>query len=300
MINWFKKKITLIIAPDKGSRAMHISISHSFLSFALVLLLAIFVTGGYFSKIYIGYRQAITENKKLMSEKHKYAERVDEILNVLQQVKKVEMRLRGMLGMKNTRNIIENYPIGGPSVGEKLSFPSELRDIFEHQVFNSNVSEVKREGWLQQQRFKDIENFIDQKKHILLSTPSIWPIFGYITSGFGWRTHPLLHRKENHKGLDIYSVYGRNTPIRATADGRVILAGWAGSFGKTVMIDHGNGFTTRYSHCSKILVKQGDNVKQAQIVSFVGSTGMSTGPHLHYEVRYRGKAMNPMRFVKGR
>ena len=151
-----------------------------------------------------------------------------------------------------------------------------------------------------QQSIKNIESFITRKRDVLLSTPSIWPSFGYVTSKYGWRTHPLLKRKEFHRAIDIYNPLGRRTPVRATARGKVVVAGWVGSFGRSVIIDHGNGFSTRYSHCSKLIVKQGENVEQGQTIAYVGSTGMSTGNHLHYEVWYRGKHINPLRFVKGR
>jgi murein DD-endopeptidase MepM/ murein hydrolase activator NlpD len=121
-----------------------------------------------------------------------------------------------------------------------------------------------------------------------------------MTSSYGWRTNPITKRKEFHKAIDMYSIQGRRTPIRATARGRVIVAGWAGSFGRIAIIDHGNGFSTRYCHCSALIVKQGEQVEQGQIIAYVGNTGMSTGPHLHYEVWHRGKPVNPIRYVKGR
>jgi murein DD-endopeptidase MepM/ murein hydrolase activator NlpD len=298
--NWWVKRITLIIAPSRGSRSFHISVSYPFTAFLSLVALFIFTTGLYFSDIYMGYIKAVKTNRQLIEEKNFYSKKVEEALDILQNVKKIEMQVMGMLGMKSLRNIIENYPVGGTETDDKLNLSLELSNLFDRTRFEANVNEVKREAWHQQQGIKNIEGFLAKQRDVLLSTPSIWPVFGYITSGYGWRTHPLTKRREFHRALDIYSPLGRNTPIRATTRGRIILAGWAGSLGRTVIIDHGNGFSTRYCHCSNILVKQRETVEQGQIIAYVGNTGLSTGNHVHYEVWYRGKPVNPVQFVKGR
>jgi len=296
---WFSKKITLIIAPSRGSRSLHIHLSYPFVTFLSLLIILIFTGGAYITEIYFSYVNAIQSNQRLVREKDMYSKKVEETLDLLQDIRKVETKLKGMLGMKNARNVIENYSVGGTFKEDDLSY-GLLSDIYDQFRFKSNVNELKREVWEQNQSIKNIDSFILRKRDMLLSTPSIWPIFGYLTSGFGWRTHPITRRKEFHKAIDMYNPLGKRTPIRATARGKVVLAGWAGSFGRMVIIDHGNGFSTRYAHCSNIIVKQGDQVVQGQIIAFVGKTGLSTGNHLHYEVWYRGKPINPMRFVKGR
>ncbi len=126
-------------------------------------------------------------------------------------------------------------------------------------------------------------------------TPSIWPIYGYILSGFGYRKHPLLGRMEFHSGLDIPGWVG--APIRVAASGEVKAAFWAGGYGMTIIVNHKNGYQTIYSHLSKYLVKAGDYVTKGQLIALVGSTGLSTGPHLHYEIRYRNKPVNPNYFL---
>lgn len=119
-----------------------------------------------------------------------------------------------------------------------------------------------------------------------------WPVQGKITSPFGYRTHPILKTKELHTGLDIAAKSG--TPVAAANSGTVIKAGWNNSYGNLLMIDHGGGIVTLYAHNSSLLVKTGDVVAKGQTVSKVGSTGMSTGPHLHFEVRVNGQYKNPM------
>ncbi len=122
--------------------------------------------------------------------------------------------------------------------------------------------------------------------------PFIRPVNGHIVSGFGYRVHPIFRRVKFHYGVDISSPSG--TPIRAAADGVVVFSGWRRAYGKTVIVDHGNGLATLYAHCSRLLVSEGEVVKQGQVIALVGSTGLSTGPHLHFEVRHYGEPINPL------
>jgi murein DD-endopeptidase MepM/ murein hydrolase activator NlpD len=124
------------------------------------------------------------------------------------------------------------------------------------------------------------------------SDAMIWPVNARITSGFGMRYHPILHFARMHKGIDFGASWG--SPIVATADGQVTEAGWAGGYGRQVRIAHGGGITTSYSHMSRMVVEPGMLVHQGQLIGYVGSSGLSTGPHLHYEVLRSGSAVNPM------
>jgi murein DD-endopeptidase MepM/ murein hydrolase activator NlpD len=117
-----------------------------------------------------------------------------------------------------------------------------------------------------------------------------------ISSNFGPRRDPFLRRPAMHAGMDFRARTG--TPILAGGAGKVVAAGWAGGYGRLVEIDHGNGYSTRYAHMSKITVSKGDEVSTGDQIGLVGSTGRSTGPHLHYEVRRNGKAVDPMRFIR--
>lgn len=126
--------------------------------------------------------------------------------------------------------------------------------------------------------------------------PSGWPVrSGYITSWFGYRMHPILKKYHLHSGVDFAGK--RGTPIFATADGVVIFSGSESGYGRIVKIRHMNGLVTCYAHNQKNLVKKGSLVKKGQIIAKLGSSGRSTGPHVHFEVRRHGKATNPMRYV---
>ena len=119
-----------------------------------------------------------------------------------------------------------------------------------------------------------------------------WPVAGHITSYFGYRYHPILHFTRFHAGIDFGAAWG--SPIVAAADGQVAAAGWSGGYGRQVRLWHGGGLTTTYSHMSEIVAAPGSFVRRGQLIGYVGSSGLSTGPHLHYEVLRDGTPVNPL------
>ena len=139
---------------------------------------------------------------------------------------------------------------------------------------------------------------MERLNRTLALVPYRKPVIGEVefTSGFGIRNDPFLGRPAMHTGLDFRAAMG--DPVRATANGKVASAGWAGGYGRMVEIDHGNGLSTRYGHLSEIGVKVGDQIKIGQVIGAVGSTGRSTGPHLHYETRIDGEAVDPQKFLR--
>jgi murein DD-endopeptidase MepM/ murein hydrolase activator NlpD len=131
-----------------------------------------------------------------------------------------------------------------------------------------------------------------------VSIPSRMPLEGAgLTSSFGMRTHPVLGGRRQHKGIDLSSPIG--TPIYATADGVVTRADWYSSYGLYISLDHGAALETRYGHLSRLNVAEGQAVRKGDLIGYVGSTGRSTGPHLHYEVRIAGTAVNPVPYMQG-
>lgn len=144
-------------------------------------------------------------------------------------------------------------------------------------------------------KIHELDQFLLDKSSILKSTPTILPSNGWITSYFGHRLSPYAGRVKMHEGLDIGAPYG--APIFAPADGIITFSGLKAGFGKFVQIDHGYGIETLYAHSQKLIVRKGDKVKRGELIAKVGSTGYSTGPHLHYEVRVNGIAVDPLYFV---
>lgn len=122
-----------------------------------------------------------------------------------------------------------------------------------------------------------------------------WPIMGRINSPFGWRTHPVTRRRDFHTGIDIKA--NRNDPIKAAGSGRIAYSGWMGGYGKVIVIEHNNGQSTLYAHCSTLLFGKGASVSSGQLIAKIGTTGRSTGPHLHFEVRNGSSPVNPIKYL---
>jgi murein DD-endopeptidase MepM/ murein hydrolase activator NlpD len=193
-------------------------------------------------------------------------------------------RMRGVfsdlgLDMAQLEAATPRAGMGGPFVPVKLSANA---GAFERQLYRINITRGQ----------------VERLNRTLALVPYRKPVIGEVefTSGFGVRSDPFLGRPAMHTGLDFRAATG--DPVRATANGKVASSGWAGGYGRMVEIDHGNGLSTRYGHLSEINVKVGDAIKIGQVIGAVGSTGRSTGPHLHYETRIDGEAVDPQKFLR--
>lgn len=157
------------------------------------------------------------------------------------------------------------------------------------------LESLDREMSVRRQSLNELRHVIAENMSYMAARPSIWPAYGFVSSGFGYRF--TVFGWGHHDGIDISGRVG--TPIVATADGTVTFAGWREGYGRTVIIDHGYGWSTVYAHCTKLAVELGDRVKRGEVIGFIGSTGRSTGPHLHYEVRVNGRVVNPRYYLGG-
>jgi murein DD-endopeptidase MepM/ murein hydrolase activator NlpD len=144
-------------------------------------------------------------------------------------------------------------------------------------------------------RLSTVRSDVDKRNALAASTPSIWPAHGWLSSTVGNRRDPINGGRDFHEGLDISA--DRGTPVYATADGTVSSAGYEGGYGNLVVLAHEYGLETRYGHLSKFLTTPGAKVKRGDIIGLVGSTGRSTGSHLHYEVRVNGRLLNPLQLL---
>jgi murein DD-endopeptidase MepM/ murein hydrolase activator NlpD len=144
-------------------------------------------------------------------------------------------------------------------------------------------------------RLQTVRSDVDKRNQLAAATPSIWPTHGWLSSSMGNRADPLTGEKDFHPGLDISADKGG--PVYSTADGKVTHAASAGNYGNLVIVDHGYGLETRYGHLSAFKVTQGQKVKRGDLLGLVGSTGRTTGSHLHYEVRASGRILNPLQLL---
>ncbi|AGA70785.1 metalloendopeptidase-like membrane protein [Desulfitobacterium dichloroeliminans LMG P-21439] len=175
----------------------------------------------------------------------------------------------------------------------------------EHQVALNSNKKAQEDIFEQIERMEADSNDIADKirkltanSDVVHGTISTYPLPGYkeVSSSYGWRIHPITKKKSLHTGTDLPAPTG--TKVLAAGNGEVIMASWYGAYGNAVIVDHGGGYTTLYGHNSKLAVKVGDKVKAGDVVSYVGSTGWSTGPHLHFEVRLKGETTDPLQFFR--
>ncbi|HHT64116.1 MAG: murein hydrolase activator EnvC family protein [Bacillota bacterium] len=197
----------------------------------------------------------------------------------------------------------------------------EIKDASENQKRLLAKKQQEKKQWIEkvEQDKKEVEKYLDELERLSAQIAAqikkiqqeraknsknqfngvfSWPTPGYtsITSEYGYRIHPILKTKRMHTGIDIGAPAG--TSIKAVADGTVIFAGWLGAYGNATVIDHGGGISSMYAHQSSILVKENQDVKKGDVIGKVGSTGWSTGPHLHFEVRKDGDPINPWNYLK--
>lgn len=257
--------------------------------FIIAALIAVFFSSLFIITQKTSIRLAMT-NKKLEKQNKEIAELLEkqnkEIIKQLEEVKKKDNEVRKIVGLK-------------PSKKDKISIKGSRRGLNQSELMQK-VKEVQRQVLEVKKNQEQLKNHaIKYRTHIerekiikkLAAIPSRWPVEGYISSGFGWRTHPLYGGSHFHTGLDIIAGYG--APIYATASGIVAEAGYDGGYGYTVKINHDSGYETLYAHCSSIAVSAGQNVKKGQVVAYVGCSGTATGAHLHYEVKRGGERMDP-------
>jgi murein DD-endopeptidase MepM/ murein hydrolase activator NlpD len=217
--------------------------------------------------------------------------RVGQMQAQVQRLDALGARLTKLAGMKPTEFQFSEPPaMGGPMV------PSAEKKISENGL-NEQLDRLGRVVNDRSDKLTALETMMMQNQLSRRLLPSMPPVrTGYYSSNFGWRIDPFTGQMAMHEGVDFVANAG--TPIYASAGGVVDYAGLDSSYGNMVEIDHGNNIVTRYAHASKVLVKVGQVVRRGQEIAEVGTTGRSTGNHLHFEVRYKGVAQNPVRFLQ--
>jgi murein DD-endopeptidase MepM/ murein hydrolase activator NlpD len=221
---------------------------------------------------------------------------VQSLRDLVQDLIKKEEEIRQDLGKPRYRKLSKRRRIQRKVRAFSRKYPQPVNDVADtHQIshelhyIKSNVLSLEKKMRRYMSVYQQYQEWFDQ-------TPSIWPVYGYIRSGYGYRMHPLKRKKQFHKGVDIPAWIG--APVQATADGYVSFAGWGGGYGWIVVISHSFGYQTIYAHLSELEVYQGGTVFKGQIIGKIGTSGLSTGPHVHYEILRRRKAINPMPYLK--
>ena len=299
----FGKKIAIVVVPDGARKVRQIKVP----KFLLILVLPIIlVLGLSLAWILLDYQSIREDFPRLAQLQNQNKEQKDQLINLAQKVETINNRvaelrefdkkLRSMVNLDNPRDKSQFVGIGGsdPSLGDPQSVTEKThRKII--RSMHKSLDNLETEISLQSMEKNQLLGYLEKQRSALASTPSIWPVKGWVSSSFGHRVSPFTGEKEFHRGLDICNR--KETPIVAPADGVVISVEWDDGYGKIMTISHGYGYTTRYAHLEKALVKKGQPVKRNQPIALIGNSGRSTGPHLHYEVLANGVPTNPSRFI---
>lgn len=268
------------------------------LALAFLILTSILVFNGF---SHYQARQLARENALLTRELAEVQGRVDGLEERVAEFGKQDRRIRLLAGMDPMDEEILEVGIGGPGLQTPESHALwPVDSVLGEQAFalKYDLNALERRARLLAESLSEASDSLMAHWDLLESTPSILPAAGVLSSRFSQsRFHPIHHQALPHQGVDISAP--RGTPILAAAKGTVTGAGWVAGLGYTVEIDHGYGYVTRYGHASRLLVRQGQRVTRGEVIAQVGNSGISTSPHLHYEVRVGGVAVNPMNYVIG-
>ena len=228
----------------------------------------------------------------------RYGELMTDLNGELERLKEFDVKLRVMTNLDPPPNDGEEAGIGGT---ESLfdGPPMDGQGGREEPLFMTDTEtallNLQAEAARQTASFADLVDGLSQRMDQWASTPSIKPVKGWLSSGFGKRLSPFTGTMMMHKGIDLATYIG--TPIVAPANGRVEYTGQDSGMGRIVVIDHGHGIKTLYAHLAKAFVRHGQDVKRGEAIAAVGNSGLSTGSHLHYEVRINGRAVDPLRYI---
>jgi len=295
-----KDHYTVIVVPQHSSKVSRYKFSKKIVKTSLVLSIAFLLLFSWFAYDYVSTKSQIWQvvelrenNQAQKMQIQAFKEKIASFEKQMSKLMQFDAKLRIITNLDPSAEKGQYVGIGGPDEGLVVDY--EKRQDLQIKKMHSDLENLQVEAAVQEESFVELKEFLEDKKSLLASTPSIWPVRGWLTSGFGKRISPFTGRRKMHDGLDIASRTG--TPIVAPADGRVTYVGVERSYGKLLVIDHGYGVITRYGHNSKIFVKVRDKVKRGQKIASVGNTGRSTGPHLHYEVRVNGVPVNPRNYI---
>lgn len=285
-----KRYSTIIFVPHARAKFRKLKVSHRLL-FSIIslvstsLCLSTFFSVQYFTSLSQTHElsKLRRENRELQSANEQFGKSVE---NLRTQLRTVEDRTRKLAIIAGITTLDEASQGGSGGLRNDELVSNPYRDDVDKMSFRSHNLD------------KDL-NVLEQKftaqSHLLSSTPSIAPVRGILTDGFGGRSDPFTGERGQHGAIDISSAVGQ--PIRSPADGIVVKAEWANGYGNVIFISHGYGYSTRYGHLSSFATKPGQRVKRGDIIGYVGSTGRSTGPHLHYEVRVNNNPVNPLEYI---
>jgi murein DD-endopeptidase MepM/ murein hydrolase activator NlpD len=270
----FKKAftpITIMLVPHSKTRPLNLKVPFIGIFTSIILWC--------FGTVYIFSIAVDTFEYYKMKEKlNYYSQQFLELNATISALKKAENEFRRLFSLGSKEKVLENIDTSDNGSIDMENIKQQIKETIE------TVGEIK--------------DYLHIQRDIYIATPKGFPVRGNISSNYGRREHPGSGENEFHSGIDISTNPGN--PVRATADGIVSFSGWSGGSGNLVGLEHGHGFSTFYAHNRINAVKVGQKVHRGDVISYVGSTGNSTGPHVHYEIWKDGRHVNPQKYIEGK
>ncbi len=295
-----KRFYTVLILPDATSPARKFHITKPIITAVSSVVAVSVLAFAFFLYEYVNVNLRMLEVKRLRQEAgdHNFlATKVGQLEGELSRLRDLDRKLRLVVGLDTRGEQEASMAQGGAETLSRTALLDVVRQRTGRLVdwVNRDLEVLGQEITSRERSFRELKNFLEEKRSVLASTPTIAPLRGLVTAGYGYRQSPFTGGREMHEGLDIAAPHG--TPILATADGIVSFSGPLAAFGNVVFINHGHGFTTFYAHNSANRVKEGQQVRRGDVIAYVGTSGRTTGPHVHYEVQVNGTTVNPLRYI---
>jgi murein DD-endopeptidase MepM/ murein hydrolase activator NlpD len=298
-----KDSYTVMIIPTPTSKAYRFSLSKQALKTILgttvvasVLLLVFLIQYFYMVRDMWELKSLRKETKAQKIQIQAFASNITDLQKQMSRIKDLDTKLRVITDIGPPPENDQLKGMGGPeepgtdAVSETGNVqPEDLRKM------DQDLSRLRSDAANQELSFEELTEAMKDRRSVWASTPSIWPVRGWLTSGFGNRISPFTGSVAMHNGIDVASR--RDTPVMAPAGAVVSYEGFDSGLGKVVKLNHGYGMQTVFGHLSKVNVRIGQKVKRGDVIGFVGNTGLSTGPHLHYEVLVNNVPVNPLRYI---
>jgi murein DD-endopeptidase MepM/ murein hydrolase activator NlpD len=297
----------IVVFPGATSHPRRFSVRRRTVKILLVGSLLAAVVEALFLVQYVTRSGEIWELEALRSETAQHRQQASALSSSLEDLRKqlstmreVNIRIRMMLGLNPPKVPPSPLGLGGKEESNAVIQPGGLGG--ERETLASIAAQLqqkmvwlKDEAAIQEQYLRELTGIVSERKAQWASTPSIWPVRGWVSSGFGRRISPFTGKDTLHGGVDITAPM--RTPVIAPAAGIVAFAGNEAGLGNTVSLVHGYGMRSIYGHMDKLKVKTGQPVKRGDILGWVGNTGLSTGPHLHYEIEVSGATVDPLKYI---
>jgi murein DD-endopeptidase MepM/ murein hydrolase activator NlpD len=297
----YREKFSVLLIPQQKGRIREINISPHVLvlvlvGVALVLSSSLFFSLTAASRVVDKFKLSRLEKKNelLQAKLDDMNSTISSLRGQMAELIQKEEQVRMVFGLPEVDAQIRELGVGGPMPDKSADTDADLEQLY---LAETQLDKLLRQARFEKDNFEGIYSSLSERKRTLDRSPSIRPSTGYLSCGFGMRVDPFTGRRVLHRGVDLAADIG--TPVYVTADGVVNKVRRDVGLGKLVEINHGYGYKTVYAHLSRISVKRGQHLTRGQIIGAVGNTGYSTGPHLHYEVHYQGRARNPLKYFLG-